>query len=279
MDIESCMPWLGKTEIREDRADAWPVQGLLALLDTAEVTADGSAAPLLSQWLYFGPTARQSQMGEDGHPARGGFLPPVDLPRRMWAASDIDFHAPIRLGAALTKTSKIADISMKTGASGALVFVKVENRYESEGTLLLEETQTLVYRDQPPKDAPAPAGKPSPKDAAWSVKHQPDEVMLFRYSAVTFNAHRIHYDQPYATAVEGYAGVIVQGQLLATLMLEACRSKATRPIRRFGFRGVQPVFAGEIVFAEGQQTQDGFDLWIRDEAGVLRTTGTVALGD
>ena len=218
-------------------------------------------------------------MGEDGHPARGGFLPPVDLPRRMWAASDIEFHAPIRLGAALTKTSKIADISMKAGASGALVFVKVENRYESEGTLLLEETQTLVYRDQPPKDAPAPAGKPAPKDAAWSVRHQPDEVMLFRYSAVTFNAHRIHYDQPYATAVEGYSGVIVQGQLLATLMLEACRSKATRPIRRFGFRGVQPVFAGEIVFAEGRQTQDGFDLWIRDEAGVLRTTGTVALGD
>ncbi|TKA95587.1 acyl-CoA dehydrogenase [Cereibacter changlensis] len=273
------MPWLARTETREERADAWPVQGLMALLDMVDGVTDGSAAPLLSQWLYFGPTMKQSQMGEDGHPARGGFLPPVDLPRRMWAASDIEFHAPIRLGAALTKTSKIADISMKTGASGALVFVKVENRYESKGTLLLEETQTLVYRDQPPKDAPAPAGKPAPKDAAWSVRHQPDEVMLFRYSAVTFNAHRIHYDQPYATAVEGYPGVIVQGQLLATLMLEACRSKATRPIRRFGFRGVQPVFAGEIVFAEGRQTQDGFDLWIRDEAGVLRTTGTVALGD
>lgn len=279
MDIANCMPWLGRSETREERADAWPVQGLLSLLDKTDPVSDGWTVPLLGQWLYFGPTVKQSMIGEDGHPQRGGFLPPVDLPRRMWAASDIDFHAPIRVGDLLHKTAKIADISMKTGASGALVFVKVENRYECAGELRLEETQTLVYRDHPPADSPAPTGKPAPEGAVWSTRHQPDEAMLFRYSAVTFNAHRIHYDQPYAAGVEGYPGVIVQGQLLATLMLQAALPQTTRPIRRFGFRGVQPVFAGDVVFAEGRPTEQGFDLWIRDEAGHLRTTGSLELGD
>lgn len=278
MDIANCMPWLGRSETRKAAADLWPVEGLLALLDGAEASKIGDTAPALSQWLYFPPTVAQSQIGEDGHPKRGGFLPPVDLPRRMWAASDITFHAPVLLGAALTKTSEIADISLKQGGSGSLVFVKVANRYESGGTLLLEETQTLVYRDHPPAGAPAPQGKPAPQGAEWSVKHRPDETMLFRYSAVTFNAHRIHYDHPYATAVEGYPGVIVQGQLLATLMLRACEDAAGRPIGTFSFRGVQPVFAGEVVHAEGKADGDGFSLWLRDEAGGLRMTGSVGSG-
>ncbi|MDP2737981.1 MAG: MaoC family dehydratase N-terminal domain-containing protein [Pseudorhodobacter sp.] len=275
MDVGSYMLWIGRTETRQAAADAWPVEGLRALLDDPGVSAIGSKAPLLAQWLYFGPTVAQSQIGEDGHPKRGGFLPPVDLPRRMWAASDILFHAPIRIGEPLTKTSEIADISLKQGVRGPLVFVKVANRYKSGGVLLLEEIQTLVYRDHPPAGETAPAGKPVPQEAAWCVEHRPDETMLFRYSAVTFNAHRIHYDQPYATGVEGYPGVIVQGQLLATLMLQACEAHADRPIRRFGFRGVQPVFVGETVFAEGSANANGFDLWMRDEMGILRMTGTV----
>ncbi|MCA0421867.1 MAG: MaoC family dehydratase N-terminal domain-containing protein [Proteobacteria bacterium] len=277
MDIATLMPWMNRTESREATADAWPVEGLRALLDDPVTCANGMTAPLLVQWLYFGPTVGQSEIGEDGHPRRGGFLPPVELPRRMWASSDITFHAPIRLGDPLKKTAQIADISLKQGETGALVFVKVANRYESNGTLMLEETQTLVYRDHPPAGAATPVGKQAPQTALWSVPHRPDEAMVFRYSAVTFNAHRIHYDLAYATGVEGYPGVIVQGQLLATLMLRACEAHGSSKIRRFNFRGVQPVFAGETVHAEGQARAGGYDLWIRDAAGVLRMTGNAEI--
>ncbi len=277
MDIATLMPWVGRTEVRNGTADAWPVEGLRALLDEPGACANGMTAPSLVQWLYFAPTVGQSQIGEDGHPKRGGFLPPVEFPRRMWASSDITFHAPIRLGDPLKKTAEIADISLKQGESGALVFVKVANRYESGGTLVLEETQMLVYRDLPPAGAATPVGKQVPQAALWSVPHRPDEAMVFRYSAVTFNAHRIHYDLAYATGVEGYPGVIVQGQLLATLMLRACEAHGSGRIRRFNFRGVQPVFAGEAVHAEGQARAGGYDLWIRDGAGGLRMTGDVEL--
>lgn len=277
MDINSLMPWMGRTEIRNAFVDAWPVEGLQALLDHSGPCDPGSEAPLLAQWLYFGPTVAQHLIDVDGHPKRGGFLPPVALPRRMWAASEIQFHAPLRIGAAVTKTAEIADISLKQGESGALVFVKVANRYDSGGTLLLEEKQSLVYRDHPPVDSAAPTGKQAPQAPAWTVRHCPDETMVFRYSAVTFNAHRIHYDRAYATGVEGYAGVIVQGQLLATLMLDSCKANTGRKIRRFSFRGVQPVFTGEAVFAEGREMEGGCDLWIRDENGVLRMTGTAEL--
>lgn len=277
MDIEKLMPWRGRTEVRSAFVDAWPVEGLKALLDHSAARDRGSEAPLLAQWLYFGPTVAQSLLDVDGHPKRGGLLPPVELPRRMWAASDIRLHSPLRIGEAVTKTSEIADISLKQGESGALVFVKVANRYESGGILLLEESQTLVYRDHPPVGSVPPAGKQAPQAPAWTVRHSPDETMVFRYSAVTFNAHRIHYDLAYATGVEGYAGVIVQGQLLATLMLDACQANTDRKIRRFSFRAVQPVFVGEAVLAEGRQTESGYDLWIRDETGAVRMTGTVEL--
>lgn len=277
MDIDNLMPWLGRTERRDAFVDAWPVEGLRALLDQSSPCLPGSEAPLLAQWLYFGPTVAQSRIDVDGHPKRGGFLPPVELPRRMWAASDIQFHAPLRIGEGVTKTAEIADISLKQGESGALVFVKVANRYESGETLLLEEVQTLVYRDHPPANSAAPTGKQAPKTPAWTVRHKPDETMVFRYSAVTFNAHRIHYDRAYATGVEGYAGVIVQGQLLATLMLDACKVNTGLNISRFSFRGVQPVFTGEAVFAEGRENEGGYDLWIRDESGVLRMSGTAEL--
>lgn len=275
MDIADLMPWMGRTEMRNASADAWPVEGLQALLNNSGACVSGSEAPLLAQWLYFGPTVAQSLIDVDGHPKRGGFLPPVELPRRMWASSDIIFHSPLRIGESLTKTSVIADISLKQGESGALVFVKVANRYESSEILLLEETQTLVYRDHPPVGSLTPTGKQAPQSPIWSVRHCPDETMVFRYSAVTFNAHRIHYDRAYATGVEGYPGVIVQGQLLATLMLNAWEANIGRSIRRFSFRGVQPVFIGETVFAEGRAKAEGYDLWMRDEVGVVRMTGTV----
>lgn len=272
MDRPDYSPWIGRVQEEAAPADAWPVTALEAALDRVVDAAPGSAFAPLAHWCFFAPTVPQSQLGPDGHPRRGGFLPPVALPRRMWAASDVTFRAPVRAGMALRRRSAIAEISEKAGATGPLVFVKVRHDYLGpDGTELLSELQTLVYREMPAPDEPAPAPRPAPEGAEWSRPATPDETLLFRFSAVTFNAHRIHYDQPYTTTVEGYPGLVVQGQLLATLMLRAMPERA---LAAFSFRAVQPVFAGETVFAEGKTAADGgVELWIRGTDGALRMQG------
>lgn len=280
MDLETYKAWLGKSEEQTQTVDAWPIRGLLAVLDDPALPRRGDPAPLLSQWLYFGPTVPHSLIAEDGHPKRGGFLPPIALPRRMWASSDIVFKRAMTVGEAVRKTARIADISLKEGGTGPLVFVKVANSYATEaGESLLEETQTLVYRDQPKPDEPAPPAKAAPSDAAWSERVETDEAMLFRYSAVTFNAHRIHYDRPYTTGVEGYPGILVQGQLTATLMLRGLlRAHPDRTIGAFSFRGVKPIFCGERFHVEGVANEAGHvDLWARDEEGIVRMSGRAEL--
>lgn len=277
MDMNRYAPWQGHSETLTERLDLWPARGLLAALDMDEVPVEEREAPVLAQWLYFPPMVVQSELGEDGHPRRGGFLPPIDLARRMWAASDIRFHAPLVLGRQVTKTMTVADISLKEGKSGPLIFVKVDNAYSDtkSGAPLLEETQTLVYRDLPDANESAPTGKPAPENPAWSRAYTVDAAMMFRYSAVTFNAHRIHYDREYTRTQEGYPDILVQGQLSATLMLRDLLAAVpdARPAS-FSFRGVQPVLCGERVHVEGKPREDGgFDLWVRDDAGILRVSG------
>lgn len=275
MNISDYDAWRGRTVTVTERLDGWPARGLRALLDQEPEAPDGSEAPALGQWLWFAPMVPQSQIDTDGHPKRGGFLPPVALPRRMWAGSDITFHRPLVVGSLVTKTMTIADIALKQGSTGPLVFVRVGNAYaEAEhGEPLLEETQTLVYRDPPAPDEPAPKPRAAPADADWSLEATVGAAMMFRYSAVTFNAHRIHYDTPYTVGAEGYPAILVQGQLGATLMLEALlrRTGGTRP-KRFSFRGVQPIHVDEPLRVEGAQSADGWDLWIRDRSGALRMT-------
>lgn len=246
------------------------------MLDGRDAPVAGKPLPHLSHWCYFAPMVPQSEIGEDGHPRRGGFLPPITLPRRMWAASDLTFHMPIRTGQAVHRRAEIVEVSEKQGASGPLIFVKVANQYfDSLGKALLGEIQTLVYRDHPAAGEAPPPPKPAPQGAEWSRAHRPDTAMLFRYSAVTFNTHRIHYDHPYATEVEGYPGVIVQGQLLATLML---RVMPAETISAFSFRALRPVFVGEKIHAEAKKAEDGeYAMWIRDEAGELRMQGRASL--
>lgn len=266
--------WVGRSETRNDIAAPAPLAGLAALLDH-----DGAApatVPPLGHWLYFLPDARQSAIGEDGHPRRddAGLLPPVPLPRRMWAGGRIEFLAPIAVGAALSRTTTIAAIRPKRGASGDLLFVTLRHDIIANGIAAIREEQDLVYRaPATAAAAPAPAAPtasdPEPADVVRTIS--PDPVLLFRYSALTFNAHRIHYDRDYARETEGYAGLVVQGPLIATLLMDHyVRAAPGAAPRRFSFRAEAPLVDGApfdlcLAWQEG-----GGRLWARDAAG--RTT-------
>lgn len=240
--------WVGRTETRKDFATAAPLAGLAALLD--HDGARPAAVPPLGHWLYFLPDARQSAIGEDGHPRRddSGLLPPVPLPRRMWAGGRVEFLAPIAVGAALTRVTTIDAIRPKRGASGDLLFVTLRHDIAADGIAAIREEQDLVYRAPAvtaasPSPAPTVAPDPGPVDAIRSVSPAP--VLLFRYSALTFNAHRIHYDRDYARDEEGYAGLVVQGPLIATLLMDHFLRAAPDAVpRRFGFRAEAPLIDG-----------------------------------
>jgi 3-methylfumaryl-CoA hydratase len=242
--------WVGKQESLQDTITAAPVRLMSALLNRDDALQAGDSLPPLWHWLYFLPATKASDMAEDGHPQRGGFLPPVPLPRRMWAGGSLEFFAPILVGDTLTRASRIQSITPKKGRGGDLVFVCVEHQYHGTQGLCLSETHDIVYRSMP-----AATDKPLPPIGAhvmvetgngeaevWSRDVVPDEVLLFRYSALTFNAHRIHYDRNYASEVEGYPGLVVHGPLMATLLLDLLRSHTDRVVKRFSFKAVRPIF-------------------------------------
>lgn len=276
-------PWIGRSETSADVITAAPYAALAATLDRpAARPAEGTPLPPLWHWLYFLPLYRQSEVGPDGHARRGDFLPPVPLPRRMWAGSEFDFRQPLRVGDSVTRLSTIAAISQKTGRSGPLVFVKVrhEIRRGDEAAIALAEMHDIVYRDAPRAGdaAPPPAAAPA---AAWERRIVPDDVLLFRYSALTFNSHRIHYDRRYATATEGYPGLVVHGPLLATLLLDLLRERRPeRTVIRFVFRALSPLFDIDPFFVCGEPANDGktVRLWAKDHRGGLAMDATATLG-
>ncbi len=240
--------WVGRSERRVDTVTAAPLAGLAATLDRADAEPlPGTPMAPLAHWLFFLPVARQSEIGADGHAQRGGFLPPVALPRRMWAGGRLTFHHALNVGDEMLRTSTITKVDAKTGRSGALVFVTVRHEITSAAGLALTEEHDIVYRDHPVgskvADAVVPAPLQAPTDAGFSRRITPDPVLLFRYSALTFNGHRIHYDRPYATEVEGYPGLIVHGPLIATLLIDLVRRElpAAR-IRAFEFKAASPLF-------------------------------------
>jgi len=244
MDIAHLQGWTGRSMTAEDTITPVPLQALTATLDRDDApAAPGDEIPPAWHWLYFLPTARQSEIGPDGHAERGGFLPPVPLPRRMWAGSRMEFLAPLRVGQRIARTSQIKDVTLKDGKTGPLVFVKVRHEISAEGRLALAEEHDIVYREAPrPGDTP-PAGTPAPLDATWTRTITPDDVLLFRYSALTFNGHRIHYDRRYVTTVEGYPGLIVHGPLIATLLLDLLRREMPQArVTHFSFKAVKPLF-------------------------------------
>jgi len=267
--------WIGREATMQDRIGATPVRALAATLDRDDPEPrDGDPLAPLWHWLFFLPHERQSALGDDGHARRGGFLPPVALPRRMWAGGRLEFLRPLRIGDDATRVSRIADVSSKTGRSGTLVFVRVVHEICDQDGLALRETHDIVYRD-----AARPEATPSPAEALRaSVDEQftrtivPDPVLLFRYSALTFNGHRIHYDRSYVRDVEGYPGLVVHGPLIATLLADLLRRE--RPdfrLQSFTYKAVRPLFdtapfaiCGRI--DAGDRTAR---LWARDADGRL----------
>lgn len=275
--------WIGRSETVTDVVTATPCAALSATLDRpVERPAAGTPLPALWHWLYFLPLHRRSEIGPDGHAQRGGFLPPVALPRRMWAGSQIDFHKPLHVGDELTRVSTIQDVSEKSGRTGRLVFVKVrhEIRRGSDDDVALTEFHDIVYREAPRPGDAAPPPRPAPAHFVWDRRWVPDDVLLFRYSALTFNGHRIHYDRRYVMEVEGYPGLIVHGPLIATLLLDLLRHQLPdATVARYEFRAVRPVFDTHPFFVCGEPQVDGktIHLWARDHEGWLAMDATATI--
>jgi len=277
--------WIGRSETRYDTIAPTPVAALMATLDHPPSEVEpGLALPPLWHWLYFLPLHRPSELGPDGHALRGGFLPPVPLPRRMWAGSRFEFNAPLRVGDRVARASTIEDVTAKTGRSGPLVFVRVRHELRREGAAdpALVEWHDIVYRQaRRPGDA-EPVPQPAPAVAAWQREIVPDAVLLFRYSALTFNGHRIHYDRRYVTEVEGYLGLVVHGPLIATLLLDLLRREMPHAeLARFSFRAVRPSFDLHPLRVCGAlaEPSDGktVHLWAQDEAGWVTMDATATL--
>jgi 3-methylfumaryl-CoA hydratase len=271
--------WIGREEECGERIAGSVVKAMAATLDLEHSPQAGEPLPPGWQWLFFKPAVRRSGLGIDGHPRRGGFLPPIELPRRMWAGSRIRYLAPVPVEAQATRRSRILKIENKAGKRGSLAFVTVEHLTSCDGTPCISEEQDIVYRDaMPPGTAPAPTPQRYDGVSQWSRSIEPDTTLLFRYSALTFNGHRIHYDRTYARDEEGYPDLVVHGPLTATLLQQfAVEHGAGRPLVRFDFRGVTPLFVGRAFQLEGRQAEDGtLALWARGPDGELAMSATAA---
>lgn len=252
--------WIGRSQSVTDVLDPARSNALDVALGGEGMLKAGDPLPPLDHWLHFWDVKPPVNLGPDGHPAKGGFLPPVPLPRRMWAGGRLRFHQPLLLGASITRTSTIAAVTEKTGRSGTLVFVTVRHELDAGEGLAVSEEQDLVYRDPAPGMLPMPVAAPAPQ-APWLEQVNPDTVLLFRYSALTMNGHRIHYDRPYATGEEGYPALVVHGPLQAALLIRLAARKLGKPIASFEFRGQLPAFDGVPLHVCGEPEGNGAQLW------------------
>lgn len=279
--FDSLKDWVGRSETMAGEVTAAEFASLSATLDRSPETPEpGTPLPPLWHWLYCIPLFRASDIEADGHGRRGKFLPPVPLPRRMWAGSQLSWTGPLRVGDAIQRVSTIEEVTPKQGKSGTLVFVRVRHRIERDGQALISEFQDIVYREAPRADATPPAPRLAPPAAAWRREWRPDDVLLFRYSALTFNAHRIHFDRRYVTEVEGYPGLIVHGPLTATLLLDLLRwERPEAHVVSFEFRALRPLFDGRPLHVCGEPLPDGksIHLWAQDEQGWLATDATAVI--
>lgn len=280
-DLEKLRAWIGRSESREDVATAWPVLALAATLDRPEAPPrPGDPVPPGWHWLYFLEAKPASELGRDGHPRLGGFLPPVGEVRRMWAGGRIEFRRPLRIGDAIRRHSEILSIQPKTGRSGKMIFVTVRHTVSAAGETAVVEDHDIVYREPavpgaaPREASPAHA---APRNAPWRRELIADPVMLFRYSALTFIGHRIHYDLDYCRQEEGYPGLVVHGPLQTLLLLDLCRRHDSRPVRKIDYRALHPLFHFECITVNGTPSADGAtaELWTANAAGSYAMRATV----
>jgi len=260
--------WIGRAVTRSDTISLFPARALAALLQRPQPPELGAELSPGWQWLYFLDTPRPDGTGEDGHPRRGGFLPPIALERRMWAAGEFEITYPLIIGEAAEKTSTVQSITPKFGASGEMIFIVLEHITRQGGRDCIRELQTLVYRAMPTAPSPRAAGNNEPGTPEWSADAATDPVTLFRYSALTFNGHRIHYDSDYARNVEHYPGLVVQGPLLATLLLNHVQMNRPDEPSGFRFRAVSPAFSGDSLTLHGRDMDGKTELWAATPQGV-----------
>ena len=270
LDIDHLRQWIGRSTEASDIVTAQLVKGLRAtlFLEIGEPTT-GDVAPFTVHWCLAQPVFPMEMLGPDGHPTRGGFLPPVPLPRRMWAGGELEFLDPLRVGDLTKRTSRISDVTVKTGSTGTLCFVAVEHEIRTSRGIAIRERQDIVYREIGGAPAAAPAKTaPPPPVAKHREAHLSDPVLLFRYSALTFNGHRIHYDRDYVTKVEGYPGLIFHGPMQAAFMVElAAKLHNRQPPSRLAYRGVQPLFEGGEFSVNANDNGAGMELWTANSAG------------
>lgn len=252
--------WIGRSQSVTDLLEPARSNALSVALGSEGGLGAGDELPLLHHWLYFWDIKPPSGLGEDGHPAKGGFLPPVTLPRRMWAGGRLQFLKPLRLGMQITRTSTIISVSEKTGRTGTLVFVTLRHELDAGDGTAISEEQDLVYREPAAGMVPMPAAAPAPA-AVWLEQVSPDPVLLFRYSALTMNGHRIHYDRPYAMGAESYPALVLHGPLQATLLVRLAAAKLRHKVTSFDFRGQAPAFDGMPLYVCGEPKAEGAELW------------------
>lgn len=280
LNIQKLEEWVGRTETRIDQITPTPLAALSATLDRDDPEPQpGDPLPPLWHWLFFLPISRQSVLGPDGHPTRGGFLPPVPLPRRMWAGSRIEFHRPLGVGDAITRTSSIVSVKQKEGRTGPLMFVVVRHEIANAAGLAIIDEHEIVYRDHPQPGQAPPEPRSAPANAAWERIIQPDDVLLFRFSALTFNGHRIHYDRRYTTEVEGYPGLVVHGPLQATLLADLLRrNRSEAKLVRFEFRAASPLFdTAPFAVCGAPYDRNTVRLWTKNISGGLAMDATATI--
>ncbi|WP_316175180.1 MULTISPECIES: MaoC family dehydratase N-terminal domain-containing protein [unclassified Bradyrhizobium] len=262
LDLDHLKQWIGRTTEASDIVTAQLTKGLRAtLFQEIGDPVTGEIAPYTVHWCLAQPVFPHDQLGPDGHPTRGGFLPPVPLPRRMWAGGELNFIDPLRVGDLATRVSRISDIAVKAGSTGQLCFVSVEHTITTPRGVAIRERHDIVYRDMGGTPAAPAKAPPPPPVAQHRESHVSDPVLLFRYSALTFNGHRIHYDRDYVTKVEGYPGLIFHGPLQAALLVEFAAKLKGKVPGKFSYRGVQPLFEGSEFSVNANPTDAGLDVW------------------
>jgi 3-methylfumaryl-CoA hydratase len=276
-NLEQLKDWIGQKEGGTDYVTVPLVERLAATLDLEAFPREGEPLPVGWHMALFPRVVRQSQVGRDGHPERGDFLPPVPLPRRMFAGRRVTFRDDLLVGEKVHKQSEIANVTIKEGRTGKMVFVTVRHDIHNPRGLAIVEEQDIVYRDDPDPNAPKPAPQSAARTATWAQPFMPEPVVLFRFSAVTFNGHRIHYDHPYVTDVEGYEGLVQNGGLTTLLVSELARLRSKRPIRSMTSRNVRPLFANHEFMVCGEPSADGSaaKMWVADHEGALALSGEI----